>query len=103
MAFYCGNYKAVINACTMDTTEILVLNLATEIDRIGLQKFEDLKRIFFFFFFFSLRNNIVFGRLQIISSIRLLSDGVSPIETMKNEPVTIVVCGEVWTINKNYI
>ena len=44
-------YKAVINACTMDTTEILVLNLATEIDRIGLQKFEDLKRKYPVFFF----------------------------------------------------
>jgi len=42
-----------------------------------------------------LRDSIVFGRLQIISSERILSDGVSPIETMKNEPVSIVVCGEV--------
>jgi hypothetical protein len=60
-------------------TAILVLNLATQIDTIGLQRFEDLKRKKKSGF---LWDSIVFGRSQIICSVRLLSDGVSPIETV---------------------
>jgi len=78
MAVYCGISKAHINERTMDTIDILVLNLETQVDTIGLQRFEDLKRKKSCF----LWDSIVFGTLQIISSIRLLSDGVSPIRTM---------------------